>query len=179
MARYGMLIDTTRCVTCYACRVSCQTQNSLPPEESFIHFLQKEQGAYPKVMRETFPIQCQHCENAPCEKVCPTGATYTRKNGIVLVDPNKCIGCKYCMVACPYGARVQSKEHHIVEKCRFCVEEVEAGRQPACVRTCIADARIFGDLDNPDSEISQEIILRKAVPLRPDLGTKPKIFYVR
>lgn len=179
MARYGMLIDTKKCVGCYGCRVACQMQNGLPPEESFIRFHDLEKGVFPNVSIEMIPTQCQHCDNAPCAKNCPTGATYQTEDGIVLVNEDQCIGCKYCMVSCPYQARVQNHKTGVVEKCRFCAEEVAKGNQPACVTTCIAGARIFGDLDDVNSEISIEIIARKAVPLRADLGTRPKIYYVR
>ncbi|WP_066175183.1 4Fe-4S dicluster domain-containing protein [Bacillus marinisedimentorum] len=179
MARYGMLIDTTKCVGCYACRVSCQMQNELPIEQSFITFHEKENGIFPNVKHEIIPVQCQHCENAPCEEVCPTKATYTTEDGIVLVDEDRCIGCKYCMVACPYDARSQNHETYVVEKCRFCAEEVAQGKQPSCVSTCISDARVFGDLDDPNSELNREIIKRNAKPLRNDLSSKAKIFYVR
>jgi Fe-S-cluster-containing dehydrogenase component len=178
MARYGMVIDTRKCVGCYACRVSCQMQNELPVEESFIKFYEKETGIFPNVKNEIIPVQCQHCEDAPCVSVCPTKATYTTKEGIVLVDSEKCIGCKYCMVACHYGARTQNHETGVVEKCRFCSELVAEGKQPACVTTCISNARIFGDLDDPNSEVSKAIVKLNAQPLRPDLG-KAKIYYVR
>ncbi|CAM3730954.1 4Fe-4S dicluster domain-containing protein [Mesobacillus thioparans] len=178
MARYGMVIDTRKCVGCYACRVSCQMQNELPVEESFIKFYEKETGVFPNVKNEIIPVQCQHCEDAPCVSVCPTKATYTTDEGIVLVDSEKCIGCKYCMVACHYGARTQSHETGVVEKCRFCTELVAEGKQPACVTTCISNARIFGDLDDPNSEVSKAIVKLNAKPLRPDLG-KAKIYYVR
>ncbi|CEG29344.1 4Fe-4S dicluster domain-containing protein [Bacillus sp. B-jedd] len=178
MARYGMMIDTRKCVGCYACRVSCQMQNELPVEVSFIKFHEKETGIFPNVRNEIMPVQCQHCEDAPCESVCPTKATYTTEEGIVLVDPDKCIGCKYCMVACPYQARTQDHLTGVVEKCRFCSELVAEGGQPACVSTCISNARIFGDLDDPNSEVSKAIVKYNAKPLRPDLG-KAKIYYVR
>lgn len=179
MARYGMLIDTTLCVGCYACRVSCQMQNELPVEQSFIKFYEKETGIFPNVSHEIIPVQCQHCEDAPCEAVCPTKATYTTEDGIVLVDPEKCIGCKYCMVACPYDARTQDHLTGVVEKCRFCAEEVAKGNQPSCVSTCVSNARIFGDLDDPNSELVKEIARRGAKPLRDDLPSKAKIYYVR
>ncbi|MBT2637048.1 4Fe-4S dicluster domain-containing protein [Bacillus sp. ISL-39] len=178
MARYGMVIDTRKCVGCYACRVSCQMQNELPVEESYIKFYEKETGVFPNVKNEIIPVQCQHCEDAPCVSVCPTKATYTTDEGVVLVDAEKCIGCKYCMVACHYGARTQDHNTGVVEKCRFCAELVAEGKQPACVSTCISSARIFGDLDDPNSEVSKAIVKMNAQPLRQDLG-KTKIYYVR
>ena len=118
MTRYGMLINTKKCVGCYACRMACQMINKLEPEEAFISYKEIEQGTYPSVYAETVPVQCMHCENAPCQQVCPTHATYTTDSGVVLVDEEKCIGCKYCMAACPYGARIVQEKTGVVEKCR-------------------------------------------------------------
>lgn len=178
MARYGMLINTKKCVGCYACRLGCQTINGLGHEDSFITFNEVEQGTFPNVYAEVVPVQCMHCEDAPCQRVCPTGATYTTESGVVLVDESKCIGCKYCMGACPYGARIVVEETGVADKCRFCWWNGQPGNPPACVKTCITGARVFGDLDDPESEINQEIAHRNALPLAGDL-TSAKIFYVR
>ena len=161
MTRYGMLINTKKCVGSFACRVACQMRNHLETEESFISYHEVEQGKYPSVYAETVPTQCMHCVDAPCQAVCPTHATYTTDDGVVLVDETKCIGCKYCMVACPYGARIQIEKTGVIEKW-----------------TCISKARVFGDLDDPDSEISREIARTNARPLASDL-TEAKIYYVR
>ena len=101
MARYGMLINTKKCIGCYACRVACQRQNNLLPTEDFIRYEEHEVGTYPNVRVETVPLQCMHCEDAPCVAVCPTGAAYIGADGIVGVDHGRCIGCLYCMAACP------------------------------------------------------------------------------
>ena len=178
MARYGMLINTKKCVGCYACRLACQAINKLEPEEAFISYKEIEQGTYPSVYAETVPVQCMHCENAPCQQVCPTHATYTTESGVVLVDEEKCIGCKYCMAACPYQARIVQESTGVVEKCRFCWENGEPGNPPACVGTCISGARVFGDLDDPESDISQAIAQYHAQPLASNL-TASKIYYVR
>ena len=178
MTRYGMLINTKKCVGCYACRMACQMINKLEPEEAFISYKEIEQGTYPSVYAETVPVQCMRCENAPCQQVCPTHATYTTDSGVVLVDEEKCIGCKYCMAACPYGARIVQEKTGVVEKCRFCWDGEKPGNPPACVGTCISGARIFGDLDDPDSDISKEIVATNAQPIAGDL-TKSKVFYVR
>lgn len=178
MARYGMLINTKKCVGCFACRTACQRQNDLLPNESFIKFHEFERGTYPNVTIEHVPTQCMHCVDAPCQAVCPTGATYTTEDGIVCVDHGRCIGCKYCMAACPYGARIQIKKTGVIEKCRFCWYEGEPGNPPRCVGTCISGARLFGDLDDPQSEICQEIARTNAQPLAGDLTTA-KIYYVR
>ena len=178
MTRYGMLINTKKSVGCYACRIACQMVNGLDHEEAFIKFDEVEQGAYPNVYAEVVPVQCMHCEDAPCEAVCPTHATYTTDSGVVLVDEGKCIGCKYCMAACPYGVRVQIEKTGVIEKCRFCWYEGQPGNPPRCVNTCVSGARIFGDLDDPESEICQEIARTNAQPLASDL-TAAKIYYVR
>ncbi len=179
MTRYGMLLNTKRCVGCYACRIACQMRNELEPDESFINFHTLEQGTYPTVYAEIVPTQCQHCTDAPCESVCPTHATYRTDEGIVLVDETRCIGCKYCMTACPYDARIQIKKTGIIEKCRFCADkDGKQTKTPACVETCITGARIFGDLDDPESEISKAIVKHNAKPLASDL-TNADFYYVR
>lgn len=177
MTRYGMLINTKRCVGCFACRLACQMKNELEPQETFIKYDMLERGTYPSVHAEVVPSQCMHCEDAPCQKVCPTHATYTTDDGVVLVDPERCIGCKYCMAACPYGSRIQIEATGIIEKCRFCYHDGQVG-SPACVGTCVTGARVFGDLDDPESEISKAIAKTNALPIAGDL-TKSKIFYVR
>lgn len=178
MARYGMLLDTGKCVGCYACRVACQMQNELPPGESYIRFYENETGVFPNVNHEIVPVQCQHCEDAPCVSVCPTTASYIREDGIVMVDHFKCIGCKYCMEACPYDAREIHHATGTIDKCVFCQSLVEQGEDPACVTTCIADARVFGDLDDPNSHINQVIAEQNAQHIAGDL-TKSNFYYVR
>lgn len=179
MARYGMLINTQNCIGCYTCRVSCQRQNGLIPTEDFIHYEFKESGKYPHVSTECIPVQCMHCEDAPCEKVCPTHATYTDENGVVKVDQDLCIGCKYCMAVCPYQARVINEETGTVDKCRLCASEFgEDEPNCSCVAACLTDARMVGDLDDPQSEISRAIVDYNAQPLMGD-ATNSKLFYVR
>jgi len=178
MANYVMFIDPNKCTGCNACRIACQMQWGLTPSVNYNHLIEQETGKYPKVQRMIIPIQCQHCDDAPCQKVCPTGATYKREDGIVLIDAKKCIGCKYCMVACPYNARVINEEG-VPEKCRFCAEYVAQGETPACVSTCMNEVRIFGDLDDPASPLHELINNQDVVQLRPDLNTKPRIYYAK
>lgn len=180
MARYGMLINTKKCIGCYACRVACQRQNDLLPDEDFIRYEEKEAGIYPSVGVEMVPLQCMHCEDAPCAAVCPTGAAHIGADGIVSVDQGRCIGCLYCMAACPYQVRVRNSETGAVDKCRFCTAaNFESGTEMAtCVTACPTGVRIFGDLDDPDGELVREINRTHAQPIAGDL-TKSKVFYVR
>ncbi len=165
MAKYGMLIDPNKCTGCNACRIACQMQWSLEPEMNFNWLEEHMEGKYPDLKRVIVPVQCQHCHIPPCQTVCPTGATYKREDGIVLIDAEKCIGCKYCISACPYGARVINREG-IPEKCSFCAVHVANGDTPACVSTCMSEVRIFGDLSDPNSEISKQIIALGATNIK-------------
>lgn len=181
MTRYGMLIDTTNCIGCFACRTACQRQNGQDPEVDYIHYEERETGTLPFVHHETVPLQCMHCEDAPCVHVCPTGASYIGEGGVVRVDESKCIGCRYCMAACPYQVRVHNKVSGAVEKCKFChawVYEHPETPSNTCVTACVTGCRIFGDLDDPNSELSRAIVEKNALPIAGDL-TKAKIFYVR
>ena len=180
MARYGMLINTKKCIGCYACRVACQRQNDLLPTQDFIRYEEHETGTYPNVAIETVPLQCMHCEDAPCAAVCPTGAAYIGADGIVGVDEGRCIGCKYCMAACLYQVSVHNEKTGTVDKCRFCTVSAETSgtKMCSCVEACLTGARIFGDLDDPASDISKEIAATNAQPIAGDL-TKSKVFYVR
>ena len=178
MARYGMLINTKKCIGCYACRVACQRQNDLLPTQDFIRYEEHETGTYPNVAIETVPLQCMHCEDAPCAAVCPTHATYVTDSGVVLVDPEKCIGCKYCMAACPYQARWVDDDTGEVGKCTFCHHRTAHGLLPACVSTCVTRARYFGDLDDPSSDIAKKVADVGGEALFADLGLNPSVLYV-
>lgn len=179
MTRYGMLIDTRRCIGCYACRAACQNQNKLSSDVAFIKYHAFENGVYPHLKVETVPTQCMHCEDAPCAQVCPTGATFIDENGAVMVNEERCIGCKYCATACPYQARVLDPATGAMDKCRLCTQYALPGSgMTTCVTACPAKVRIFGDLDDPESEVSKAIAASNAKPIAGDL-TKAKIFYVR
>ena len=178
MARYALLIDASKCTGCNACRIACQMHNQLPPELAYNRLEMLELGTYPNVKMEIMPMACMHCDNPPCAQVCPTQATYKREDGIVLIDHDKCIGCKYCMTACPYDAR-QINEDRVPEKCRWCPEYLTQGEQPACASTCMNEVRVFGDLEDPNSKISQLMAKHEVYQILPDKGTKPRIFYVK
>ncbi|MBF8304017.1 MAG: padC2 [Dehalococcoidia bacterium] len=199
MAKLGMVIDLKRCVGCYGCVTSCKAENGTPPRVFWSRVLEREEGKYPSARRLFVPVLCNHCAEPACETACPTHATYRTEDGIVRIDENKCIGCRACMAACPYGARFYLKEarqyytqeatpfekllykkHQIgtVQKCEFCYERTQKGLEPACVLTCITRARTFGDLDDPDSEVSRLLKQRYAFKLRPEMGTEPKVIYL-
>ncbi|MGC8605859.1 MAG: 4Fe-4S dicluster domain-containing protein [Desulfomonilaceae bacterium] len=179
MPRYGMVIDITKCVGCHSCRVACQNQNGLEFNQTFNWIKSLDTGKYPSYNKEFVPLQCNHCEDAPCQKVCPTGSTYTTEEGVVLVNPDTCVGCKYCMEACPYKMRIIDHHRGIVQKCCFCIDLVHNGGTPACVATCPTQVRIFGDIDDPESAISRFIVKSGAEPFKPEFETRPKIFYKR
>lgn len=203
--RLGMVIDLKRCYGCFACVTACKTENYTPPGVFWARVLKGETGEFPNTVRQALPVLCFQCEDPSCKTVCPTGATYQDPDGVVRVDKNKCIGCNYCKMACPYGARYMvekwesyfpeglplseyeeySKERWIEKsglgvstKCDFCVERREKGLEPACVVACPAKARIFGDLDDPDSEPSKLIRSHRGYVLNPEHGNKPKVYYL-
>ena len=200
-----MVIDLKRCYACMACVAACKTENFTPPGVFWARVLKGESGSYPNTIRQALPVLCMQCEEPSCKTVCPTGATYQSADGVVHVDKNKCIGCNYCAMACPYGARymVDKWESYFPEglplseyeqfakqqwetrsgvgvntKCDFCSDRRENGMEPACVRACPANARIFGDLSDPDSEVSTLIRRHRGMPLNPEHGNKPRVHYL-
>lgn len=179
MAKFGLLVDLSKCLGCGSCTVACQAQNDLHPEEHWLRVEAREDGVFPAVTRRFLPVSCMHCDHAPCISVCPTRANYKRPDGIVLVDESRCVGCKYCVVACPYQVRIFIEERGIPQKCVLCYTRVEKGVLPACVLSCPGGARYFGDFDDPENEISRLRVQKKAQQLRADLGTGPNIYYVR
>lgn len=178
--RYGMLIDLRRCVGCQACTVACTIENQ-PPLGQFrttVNQYEVTEGDNSAFMM--LPRLCNHCENPPCIPVCPTGATFQRQDGIVVVNNDWCVGCGYCVQACPYDARFLNHETNTADKCTFCAHRLDAGLLPACVETCVGEARIIGDLNAPDSRISQLLTQHRndIKVLRPSMGTQPRVFYL-
>ncbi len=176
---YGMLIDTRRCIGCHACSVACKAEFDVPlgSTRSWVEYVEK--GEYPNTGRSFLPRLCNQCTHPACVDVCPTNATWKREeDGVVVVDPEICIGCKYCILACPYDARFLNPVTGAADKCDFCLHRVSQGLVPACVETCIGRARIFGDLNDPESEISRLIATNPVTVLRPEKGTEPNVFYI-
>ena len=165
MTRWAMVADLRRCVGCQTCTAACKQKNATPPGVQWRRVVDLEVGEYPQVKRAFVPMGCMHCDDPPCMTVCPSTATGKRADGIVTIDPDLCIGCAYCAVACPYDARF--KIDGIATKCTFCVERIDCGlaaglkpgvdpeATPACVNSCIAKAMHFGDADDPSSNISR------------------------
>ena len=178
MARYGIYIDVYRCLGCYSCVVGCKNWHKIKAgvgnRRRIVDFTE---GEFPNIKRWIFPVSCMQCDNAPCISVCPTKATFRRKDGIVSIDIEKCIACEKCVNACPYNARHINLETGKADGCDFCTDRIDQGLAPYCIETCPGEAMVFGDLDNPSSMISQLIKRKKAVPLRPELKTNPKIYY--
>ncbi|MBO8183601.1 MAG: 4Fe-4S dicluster domain-containing protein [Archaeoglobus sp.] len=180
MTRYAMVIDLDKCLGCEACITACIEENEVPYQAGMRTRMHRiVTGKFPNVKALYMHRICMHCENPPCVHVCPTGASYRREDGIVLIDYDLCIGCKYCMVACPYLARYTHPERLTPDKCTFCEHLLKKGRQPACVETCPAKARIFGDLDDPTSEVAKIVNENQAFPIGAEYGTRPRVFYVR
>lgn len=233
MARFGMVIDLDRCLGCRSCSVACKIHNAQPPGTWWhrVETIGSQHHMVPAEGREAaaqtyLPMPCMHCDNPPCAKVCPVKATWKRQeDGVVLVDYERCIGCRCCMTACPYGVRqfnwqnpdnnyrqtfqkagfrentyadpdyrygypaehrtkdgrlvyAPKRPRGVVEKCTFCVQYLAQGLQPACVQACPGNARIFGDLDDPTSNVSRALQSKGAFRLNEELGTSPKVFYL-
>jgi len=200
MTQLALVIDLNVCVGCHACVTSCKEWNTsgsagamsddrpygADPTGTFFNRVQTfEVGSFPNTETVHFPKSCLHCEEPPCVPVCPTGASYKRKeDGIVLVDYDKCIGCKYCSWACPYGAREIDEHQKVMKKCTLCVDRnydlslPEAERKPACVRACPTGARLFGDVHDSESAVSVAIRESGGYALMPEWGTKPSNHYL-
>ena len=177
---WGMLIDLKKCVGCYACTVACQNEHELPLELKYCKISKVGPiGQYPHLTSYNIPIACMHCAEAPCVDSCPSGASHHREDGIVAIASEKCVGCRYCMLVCPYGVRHMNEEKKVVAKCDFCIERLECGEVTRCVETCQLQARHIGDLDDPHSEIVQLIRKYNAEPLYGHLGTQPSVYYIK
>jgi tetrathionate reductase subunit B len=194
--RWGMLVDTGRCDSgCNDCVTACDTENGLSggrreTDSQWIRKINLRNPSGNKVI--SLPMMCQHCEDPPCVDVCPTGASFKRADGIVLVDRHTCIGCRYCMMACPYKARsfvhevISEQKPEVprgkgcVEACTLCVHRVDKGKEPACVEACAGNghhAILFGDLNDPSSEIAKRVASYATTQVRADLRLNPGVRY--
>ena len=178
MARYGMVIDTRKCVGCMDCVVACKTENQTPDEFDRDWITTEARGKFPTINMEIRTERCNHCTVAPCVTCCPTGAShYHDTGGVILVTHNKCIGCKACVASCHYSARYVHPEGY-VDKCTFCIHRVEEGMDPACVSVCPTYCMYFGDFEDPNSKVNKLLNSRKYHALMPETGNKPNIFYL-
>lgn len=175
--RYAMAIDTKKCVGCSDCVVACQVENNVPVGYCRDWITETVEGSYPEIDLEIRSERCNHCDNAPCVRCCPTGASFKGAGGVVLVDHDWCIGCGACIESCPYDARYSHPDGY-VDKCTFCMHRVEKGESPACVAVCPTKCMYFGDIEDPSSEISKMLKTRKFKTLAPEAGTKPQVYYL-
>lgn len=206
MTRYGMAVDMRRCVSCNRCAMVCMVEHNLPNGVLWNRaltgggdYFRTPGGEYPNnLSMEFYTLACQHCDEPACVEACPTGASVKREDGIVTVDYETCIGCESCIAACPYeGVRINAKDPqwaldfkvgdaavpdivgNTVSKCTFCVERIDRGERPACADICFAHARYFGDLDDPDSEVSKVLAEREYDQLLLDQGTGPNVYFLK
>ena len=203
---FGFVIDTKRCIGCHGCAMACKVENNVPDDLFWNRVLtdggndmDTPAGTWPNLKMSFLSLNCQHCENPACTKVCPVGATYKDpETGAVRQDYDKCIGCRMCIAACPYtgvrsfnweepkysvdfavgDADVPAHQKHTVEKCTMCWHRLAKGQQPACIEVCPGLARHFGDFNDPDSDVSKLLREREYMQLLPEKGTKPSTYYL-
>lgn len=189
---FTMIIDVNKCIGCGKCVVACKIENKVPMdlpisrtwiEGYFDHkklVMNTKENPFLNIKAEKslfVPKLCNHCSNAPCVNVCPVNARFYTKEGVVLVDKETCIGCKYCINACPYGATFVNPEEKVTDKCTFCYHRIKRSLRPACVLVCPTRARIFGEL-HESSEVYKILRTRRVSVLKPESGTNPRVFYV-
>jgi Fe-S-cluster-containing dehydrogenase component len=175
--RYAMTVDTRLCVACNACVLACKAENGIPDGYCRDWVVEEVRGVFPVLSAENRSERCNQCARPPCVDVCPTGASHVSLGGVVLVNRDKCTGCKACVASCPYDARYIHPEGY-ADKCTFCLHRVKEGRRPACVEACPAGALQFGDLSDPASEVSRLLRTRKHKALHPEAGTDPNVFFL-
>jgi molybdopterin-containing oxidoreductase family iron-sulfur binding subunit len=211
-SRWAMAIDLAKCAQkdgCTKCIEACHIAHNVPQSVERAHRIEwiwktSFKSAFPSELNEyqaapvkaaPLPLLCNHCDNPPCVRVCPTKATWKREDGIVMMDWHRCIGCRYCMAACPYGSRsfnwtdprshlaqlnpdFPTRTKGVVEKCSFCDERLAKGELPACVDACPQEAMAFGDVGDANSPVRRLLQSRYAIRRKPELGTKPEVFYI-
>lgn len=204
--QYGMAIDTKRCVGCHTCSITCKIENNIGDGKMWNRALtvggdsmDTASGVFPQLEKKYVTLACQHCEYPACVNVCPVGATYKdEETGIVKQDYDKCIGCRFCMAACPYtnvrqfnweepehsigfavgDAEISVHQKNVVEKCMLCAHRIARGQEPACIEACLAKARHFGDFNDPESEVSRLIADRESFQLIPEFNTNPSVRFL-
>ena len=178
MVNFGFAIDNRKCIGCHACTVACKSEHDVPVGVNRTHVKYIETGTYPDSTREFSVHRCNHCEDSPCTTICPTTALFTRSDGIVDFDDDRCIGCKSCMQACPYDALYINPNTGTAAKCNYCAHRIENSYEPACVIVCPVEAIVSGDLDDPNSNLSQLIAENETKVRKPEAGTVPNVFYL-
>jgi len=181
--RYGLVIDSERCIGCIGCWISCKMENSLDKGSGISvdtvggPHPDTPDGIYPNLSMSYIPVPCMQCDDPPCIDACPEEAIYKRPDGIVLVDEDKCTGCQLCIPACPYDSLIYDDNRNLVWKCTLCHQRIDNGLEPFCVVCCALNVISFGDLNDPESKISKLISQRNAYTLRPKAGTSPAVYY--
>jgi len=188
MARYGMVVDLSKCIACYGCFVACKDEhweNDHPPYSAgqprfgqfWINPVKKERGEYPYIKVAYMPMMCVQCADAPCMKAAKGGAVTRKRNGVVVFDPEKSVGQKQIMEACPYGVVFWNEEKNIPQKCTLCAHRIDEGKIPRCAQFCPSGCLTFGDFDDPKSEVSTLLASGKAEVFHPEWGNKPNVYY--
>jgi len=178
MVNYGFVIDNRTCIGCHACTVACKSEHDVPIGVNRTHVKYIEKGTYPDSTREFSVHRCNHCEDAPCTTICPTTALFTRSDGIVDFDDERCIGCKSCMHACPYDALYIDPNKGTAAKCNYCAHRIEHSYEPACVIVCPTESIVSGDLDDADSRIAQLVASQNTTVRKPESGAIPNVYYI-
>ena len=189
MAKWGMVIDITKCNACYSCFIACKDEywdNDYPPYSAaqprhgqfWMDLVKKERGVCPCVKVAYIPVLCMHCDNAPCVKAAKNRAVYKRPDGIVIIDPKKAVGQRQIVDACPYQAIFWNEEKQLPQKCTFCVQRLEQGKIPKCVQVCPSRALIFGDLADARTDVAKIVASRKTEALDPGRKAKPRVYYL-
>ena len=176
--RYGFAIDQRTCIGCHACTVACKTEHEVPVGQFRTWVKYVDQGTFPNNTRDFGVMRCNHCTDAPCVRICPTGALWKRRDGIVDFDRDRCIGCKSCMQGCPYDAIYIDKDTNTAAKCNFCAHRIDQDLEPACVVVCPTHSIWVGDLDDPDSGIAQLVNSHPVTVRSPEQNTGPNVFYL-
>ncbi len=176
--KYGFVIDNRKCIGCHACTTACKSEHEVPVGVNRTWVKQVEKGTFPNTRRLFSVMRCNHCTDAPCVSICPTEALFTREDGIVDFNSDRCIGCKSCMQACPYDALYIDPETHTAAKCNYCAHRIDIGLEPACVNVCPEEAIISGNMEDPDTKIAKLLAKQPVKVRKPEKGTQPNLFYI-